>query len=244
MSIRTDLLTLYHVVFARTRGHTHQERLEAFYQGQADGYDNFRRRLLHGRDEMMAALDAPAGARMLDLGGGTGSNIEYLGDRLARLEKVTIVDLCPSLLHAAQRRIERNGWANVETVLADVTTYQPPDGPVDVVTFSYSLTMIPNWFRALENAYSLLRPGGQIGVVDFYVSRKWPDAGMVRHGALRRWFWRSWFASDNVFLSPDHLPWLQAHFQTVRLDERSGRVPYLFGLKAPYYVYLGRKPDC
>jgi S-adenosylmethionine-diacylgycerolhomoserine-N-methlytransferase len=190
---------------------------------------------------MMRSLVVPPGARLLDLGGGTGSNIEHLGERISAFEKITIVDLCPSLLDAARKRIEHNGWANVDTALADVTSFDPPGGPVDLVTFSYSLTMIPDWFRALERARVLLKPGGMIGVVDFYVARKWPAEGMRRHSSLRRWFWRSWFASDNVFLSPDHLPWLTGHFQTVRLDECLGRVPYMLGLKAPYYIFLGRK---
>lgn len=242
MGITSDLRTLYHLAFTRTRGKDHQARLEAFYRNQADGYDNFRKRLLHGREEMMRALEVPQGARLLDLGGGTGSNIEHLKDRIGSFEKVTVVDLCPSLLEAARKRIEANGWGNVDAVLADVTTYEPPGGPVDLITFSYSLTMIPDWFRALERAYSLLKPGGMIGVVDFYVARKWAAEGMKRHSALRRWFWRSWFASDNVFLSPDHLPWLTSHFQTVKLEERLGGVPYMLGLKAPYYIFLGRKP--
>ena len=55
---------------------------------------------------------------------------------------------------------------------------------MDVVTFSYSLTMIPNWFQALERAYAALKPGGMIGVVDFYISRKWPAPGMRRHSEL------------------------------------------------------------
>jgi len=34
--------------------------------------------------------------------------------------------------------------------------------PVDVVTFSYSLSMMPDWLAALDNAKRILRPGGQI----------------------------------------------------------------------------------
>src|SRR5262249_49911028 len=161
----------------RIRGGSHQERLEEFYRRQADGYDSFRARLLHGRAELMQALDLPAGARLLDMGGGTGANIEHLGETLARLEGVTVVDLCPSLLERARNRIERTGWANGRPALADVTAFPPEEGPADAVTFSYSLTMIPNWFGALERAFELLKPGGTIGVVDFYVSRKWPAAG-------------------------------------------------------------------
>jgi S-adenosylmethionine-diacylgycerolhomoserine-N-methlytransferase len=100
--------------------------------------------------------------------------------------------------------------------------------------------MIPDWFRAIDRAHALLRPGGVIGVADFYVARKWPAAGMARHGALRRWFWPWWVSWDNVFLSPDVLPYLLSRFQTVRLDERLGRVPYL-PFRVPYYVFVGRK---
>jgi len=241
MGLLTELRTLYHLTCTRTRGHSHAERLESFYRGQADGYDAFRRRLLHGREEMMAGLDVRPGARLLDLGGGTGANLEFLGERLTLLESAHVVDLCPSLLEAARERCARNGWGNVHAVLADVTMYEPELPPVDLVTFSYSLTMIPNWFQALERAHALLRPGGTIGVVDFYVARKWPAEGLRRQWGLGRWFWRTWFGMDNVVLSPDHLPWLQAHFETVRLEERRGRVPYLLGLKAPYYIFVGRK---
>src|ERR671911_700620 len=64
---------------------------------------------------------------------------------------------------------------------ADASTYQPATGPVDVVTFSYSLTMIPDWFAAIENALAMLKPGGTLGVVDFYVARKYPSDGLSRH---------------------------------------------------------------
>ena len=67
---------------------------------------------------------------------------------------------------------------------------------------------------------------GHIGVVDFYIARKWPAPGMRWHSGFTRMVWPAWFGCDNVFLSPDHLPWLQSHFQTVRLEERRGRVSW------------------
>jgi S-adenosylmethionine-diacylgycerolhomoserine-N-methlytransferase len=240
MSFVSDLRTLYHLTFSRVSGRTHAERLEAFYAHQAAGYDDFRKRLLHGREEMMASLDLPPGGRMLDMGGGTGANLEFLGPRRSELGRITVVDLCGPLLKTAEERIARQGWTNVDTALADATKYDA-GGPVDVITFSYSLTMIPSWFQALERAYQLLRPGGLIGVVDFYIGRKWPEPGMKKHGIFWRYFWPTWFGFDNVFLSPDHLPWLQGRFETVKLEERLGRVPYLLGLRVPYYIFVGRK---
>src|SRR5262249_49113795 len=196
-------------------GGSHGDRLEAFYRQQAGAYDDFRKRLLHGRKEMIEALDVPAGARGLDMGGGTGNNLEYFGDRRPRFHEITIVDLAPSLLRIAEERVARHGWDNVRTVVADATTYQPEGGPVDLVMFSYSLTMIPDWFRAIDHAHSILKPGGLVGVADFYVARKWP-AGRAKQSRFCRFFWPMWFSTDNVFLSPDHLPYLQARFQPVK----------------------------
>jgi S-adenosylmethionine-diacylgycerolhomoserine-N-methlytransferase len=240
MGFVSDLGIVYRMIFARAGGTSHGDRLEAFYRTQAGAYDDFRRRLLHGREEMMQALDLPEHARVLDMGGGTGSNFEYLGDRRPHCHSLTIVDLSPSLLKVAQERIERNGWHNVRTVVADATAYQPEDGPVDVVTFSYSLTMIPDWFKAVDHAREILKPGGLIGVSDFYVSRKWPATG-TKHARWRRFFWPLWFSWDNVLLSADHLPYLQSRFETVKLEERLGRMPYMLGLRAPYYIFIGRK---
>ncbi len=241
MGLTSDLRVMYHLMFGRVRGVDHAARLEAFYRHQAGAYDDFRRRLLHGREELMAGLDLPAGGRLLDLGGGTGSNIETLGDRLLPLQEVIIVDLCQPLLQVAEERIRQRGWSNVRTVRADATTFEPEGGLVDAVTCSYALTMIPNWFEVIDRAYALLKPEGMFGVVDFHVSRKWPAPGLRRHHGWTRWFWPMWFGFDNVFLNPDHLPYLQSRFHTVRLEERFGRVPYMFGLRAPYYLYLGRK---
>jgi len=242
MNLLADLRTLYHLAFARPRGDDPAGRLEAFYRHQADGYDDFRRRLLHGREEMMRRLELPEGARLLDLGGGTGSNLEYLADRWDQLGSAEVVDLCPALLRVASARVARRGWDKVALVLGDASTYKPPGGPVDVITFSYSLTMIPDWFKAVDRAHELLRPGGMGGVADFYVARKWPAPGLRRHTAWQRWFWPWWFSWDNVFLSPDILPYLQSRFRTVCLEERQGRIPYLPGVKVPYYIFLGRRP--
>jgi S-adenosylmethionine-diacylgycerolhomoserine-N-methlytransferase len=243
MGFVSDCRILYHMVFTRTRGDDPGDRLEVFYRQQAGAYDAFRRRMLHGREEMMRWLEFPDGARLLDMGGGTGSNLETLGQRRERLHSATIVDLCPSLLKVAEERIRQHGWHNVRTTLADATTYEPEEEPVDVVTFSYSLTMMPDWHRAVDRAYALLKPGGTIGVTDFYVARKWPAPGMRRHSRFQRFFWPLWFSWDNVFLSPDHLPYLQSRFQTVRLEERLGKLPYMLGLKVPYYIFLGRKSN-
>jgi S-adenosylmethionine-diacylgycerolhomoserine-N-methlytransferase len=241
MAFMADLKILYHLCLRPIRGKDHASRMESFYSGQADAYDDFRKRLLKGRQEMVDAIEAPENGVWVDMGGGTGSNVEYLGDRVKQLDKVYVVDLASSLLEVARRRFADRGWTNTEAVEADATTFRPPGGQADVVTFSYSLTMIPDWFAAIENAIAMLKPGGLIGVADFYVSRKYPAEEAKRHGWFTRNFWPCWFGNDNVFPSPDHVPFLHRHFDPVHFEEHKAKVPYIPFIRTPYYIFVGRK---
>lgn len=240
MGFASDLRILYHLALKPVRGKDHAARMENFYSGQAAAYDDFRKRLLKGRQELWNLIPPPASGTWLDMGGGTGANLDYFDDSINRLGKIYVLDLSHSLLEIAKQRITAKGWTNVETIEADATTFQPPSGPVDVVTFSYSLTMIPDWFAAIENALAILKPGGTIGVVDFYVSRKYA-AALARHGWFTRTFWPTWFALDNVFPSPDHVPFLHRHFDVLHFEEHRAKVPYIPLARVPYYLFVGRK---
>ena len=243
MAFLADMKVLYHMLLKPVRGDNHAQRMESFYGGQAGAYDDFRRRLLKGRESLYEALPKPEGGVWVDMGGGTGSNIENIAQDIGRLKKVYVVDLSESLLGVASKRFADKGWDNAEAVVADATKFEPPEGLADVVTFSYSLTMIPDWFAAIENAKRILKPGGHIGVVDFYVGRKYPHDDMKKHRWLSRTLWQPWFATDNVFPSPDHVPFLKHHFQQVHLDEQRNRMPYVPLLKTPYYQFIGKKAE-
>ena len=105
--------------------------------------------------------------------------------------------------------------------------------PVDCVYFSYALTMIPDWRRAVDNAIAMLAPGGTLGVVDFHL----PDA--VDCGSR---FWRAWFGHDGVWLSAEHLPYLREPAGSSRCaSSAAAPLPYLPGLRVPYYLFVGRK---
>ena len=57
MSFASDLKVLYHLTLSPIRGKTHAERLESFYGAQAGAYDDFRKRLLKGRQELFESSD-------------------------------------------------------------------------------------------------------------------------------------------------------------------------------------------
>lgn len=240
MSFAADLKTLFRLTLSPVRGRTHADRMNHFYGDQAEAYDDFRQRLLPGREVLCRSLDLRSGDVWLDLGGGTAQNLEWRSERISELKQVYVVDLAAQLLDVARRRVAERGWKNVSLVEADATTFRPPE-PVDVVTFSYSLTMIPDWIAVLEQAERVLKPGGMIGVVDFYVSRKYVDPPRKQHNWFTRTFWPTWFAADNVFLNSDHLPTLARRFKPVQCEEGRAKLPYLPVLRAPYYLFVGRK---
>ena len=233
----SDARILMQMLRGQSRSGSHAERLQAFYAPQAERYDAFRERLLHGRQDLVERLAPANGADVVELGGGTGRNLAYFGERLAGFNSVTLVDLCPALLQQACKRVD--GMPNVRVVEADATSWQPEE-PVDCVYFSYSLTMIPGWRRAIDNALAILKPDGRLGVVDFYVSSAAPESGLVRHGVFDRAFWPRWFGHDGVHLNPEHLHYLRACLPNHELEEMRASVPYLPGLRVPYYVFVGR----
>jgi S-adenosylmethionine-diacylgycerolhomoserine-N-methlytransferase len=120
--IADDARVLLRLLRGQSRGGSYRERLEAFYGPQVPYYDAFRERLLHGRRELIERLDPPAGARVVELGGGTGRNLLFFGERLDELSEVDLVDLCPAMLAEASRR---TAWMpNVRVMEADAVTYR------------------------------------------------------------------------------------------------------------------------
>jgi len=220
------------------RGDTQQERLESFYASQAELYDAYRYRMLHGRLPMAQAM--PQGGTWVDMGGGTASNLEFFGeDGLGRaFDRVVVLDLTPSLCEEARKRIERRGWGDFASVVCGDACAQdldgmPPAGSVDLVTFSYSLSMIPGWRAALDNAMRMLKPGGHIAVCDFTT--------FADQASWHASFWTAFFANDHVHLNPEHHEELRTRFDAKTFETGYGSFPYLLWPRSAYYYYVGQK---
>jgi S-adenosylmethionine-diacylgycerolhomoserine-N-methlytransferase len=124
-SLANDASVLRSMLFAEIKGDTHEEHLESFYVTQSDLYDSYRYRMLHGRFPMICAMPAPKGGIWVDLGGGTGSNLEFFGPNLSHFSKVVVLDLCPSLVKTAQKRVDEKGWSSfVDVVLGDACDFE------------------------------------------------------------------------------------------------------------------------
>ena len=240
LPVISDLKTVVKIL-RPPKGKEHVDRLESFYSGQADDYDEFRKKLLPGRLETIQFLNDHPGGVWADIGCGTGINLEYFGEKkLSQFSKIYMVDLSPSLLEVTKSRVKKWHLSQAKICQEDACEFQAQE-PLDLVTFSYSLTMIPHWYKAIDNALQCLKPGGTIAVTDFYVAEKYPVDNLVCHSSWTRHFWQLWFSWDNVFLSPDHLPYLMENFEKVYVREGRHSLPYMPVGKVPYYIFVGRK---
>jgi ubiquinone/menaquinone biosynthesis C-methylase UbiE len=237
-ALRADAGILRQMLRGMPKHGDQAERLAGFYASQATDYDRFRERLLPGRAELVESLQLARGARVIELGGGTGRNLEFFAaDRRDDIE-FELVDLCAPLLDIARQRTR--GWPQVRITQADATVYRP-QAPVDCVLIAYALSMIPDWRAALSNALAMLKPGGQLAVVDFYVGADRPGMGLAQHGALTRRFWPRWFAHDGVRLGPETPQHLLELMPSHQLWEGRASLPYLPLLRVPYFRFVGRK---
>lgn len=169
---------------------------------------------------------------------------------------VYLVDLSPSLLKIARARFARLGWSNVKVVNIDCRDFTLPQdeesknsGRADLITMSYSLTMIPEFYPVIDSTVSLLAIDGIIAVVDFYAqsevefrSRDYAGGFLHRHCTwLNRTFWRAWFDLDRVMLDTGRRDYLEYRFGTrLSVNLRNAMLP---GLRIPYYIWIGCSKD-
>ena len=111
-----------------------EREIESCYLGQFIPLHYHHNMLMDARrmDGFQAAIDAVVfpGAKVLELGGGTGVLSWFAS---ARAEKVWCVEFNPEMVAEARRLLARNrGGHKVEVIHADAFDYLPPE-PVDVV---------------------------------------------------------------------------------------------------------------
>jgi betaine lipid synthase len=228
----------------------HANEMESFYKYQKDGYDAFREGLLHGKGALMEAmpLQKDGGMTWVDVGGGTARNLEYFTPDVIRkyFSSIYIVDISASLLEVAQERVEAMGLGDIVTIVeADITDAKclkslPKAGSVDMVTMSYSFTMIPDQRAAIKNIEKILAKGGHVCIADFFQKGNHDDALPKFSRGIRRLeaaFHKLYFAFDNVHLLSDDNIDLSKNLELIWDNRFRGSVPFIPFMN-PYHGIL------
>jgi S-adenosylmethionine-diacylgycerolhomoserine-N-methlytransferase len=196
-------------------------RMDAIYRSQRHIYDLTRKYYLLGRDRLIAELAPPPGGTVLEIGCGTARNL-IAAARAWPGARWFGIDISAAMLDTAGRAVRRAGLdGTVRLARGDATAFDlaalfGADEPVDLARgvdrlfMSYTLSMIPDWRAALDQAARALAPGGRLHIVDFGQQERLP-----------RWFGRLLFAWLARF---DVSPRAELEAELAALADRHGLV--------------------
>ena len=108
------------------------------------------------------------GGRVLDVAGGTGDLAVGLARQVGRSGLVVLTDINAAMLAAGRDRLINAGLVgNVVCAQADAERLPFPDASFDCVTIGFGLRNVTDKARALAAMSRVLRPGGQLLVLEF-----------------------------------------------------------------------------
>ena len=220
-------------------GMNNKDFMEHYYKSQSLHYDSYRHKMLHGKKKLMYSIPwhKMKNKKILLLAGGTGDLTEYFSEWISEIDEIVISDISQDMINIANNRIEKYKWNNVKTRIEDVLNNEDilnqEIGKYDYVILTYSLTMIPNWSKALECVKKYLKNDGCLAISDFSLSKY--------QSFFSKIFWKLLFINSNIFLNENHIRYLKKEFEPEFFRIENGDFPYLPVLTCPYYYGLFRK---
>lgn len=145
----------------------------------AGRYD-FANHLLSGgvdywwRQRLVRAVHDARPADVLDLATGSGDVAFALADGLPPGVRITGMDFCQPMLDEALRKRNASArWAGIDFRPGDGLTLPLPDRSFDALTISFGLRNMADRSTALSEMRRVLRPGGQLIVLEFSQPFPW-----------------------------------------------------------------------
>jgi ArsR family transcriptional regulator len=101
--------------------------------------------------------------QIADLGAGEGLISQLLA---RRAEQVTCIDNSPKMVEFGSELAQKNGFTNLSYKLGDIENVPLKDKSVDLALLSQALHHAQHPQTAVAEAYRILKPGGQIIIID------------------------------------------------------------------------------
>jgi len=142
----------------------HESRL---YYEFSHLYDLLFRRVFYPRIAMVIrSLAIEPGARVLELGVGTGLSLDAYPAHC----HVTGIDLAPDMLERAQDKVNQNGWRHVTLEQGDALNLKFAADSFDYVMAFHVVSVVPDPIRMMAEARRVCRPGGVITIINHFRS--------------------------------------------------------------------------
>ncbi len=162
--------------------------VEEAYARWAPVYDFVFAAVMKPGRKAAAAAASRDGGRVLDVGVGTGLELPMF----SRTTRLIGVDLSEPMLARAQDRVKAAGLDNVEGLLKmDAMNLAFPDASFDCAVAPYVLTVVPDPHATLDELARVVKPGGEIVLVNHIGAETGPIAAiegwMAKRAAQLGW---------------------------------------------------------
>ena len=144
-----------------------------------------------GRTAAIRAAER-VGGRILEVGVGTGISLPHY----SRNNRLVGVDICEPMLRKAKERVATQGLSHMEMLaVMDGTRLAFADASFDVVVAQFVITAVPDPEATLDEFARVVRPGGEIVLVNHFATDAEPLRTLERGFAplARRLGWRPEF---------------------------------------------------
>jgi phosphatidylethanolamine/phosphatidyl-N-methylethanolamine N-methyltransferase len=143
------------------------KHIEHVYNQYAKVYDLiFGKVFQAGRERAPSLLEVFPGAKVLEVGVGTGLSIPYWCKNAA----ITGIDLSQKMLDQAEKRVAYLGLKNVELSKMDATQLQFADKSFDRVLAAYFISTVPDPVTVVQEMKRVCRPGGYLVFLNHFKS--------------------------------------------------------------------------
>jgi len=137
----------------------------ATYDAAADHFDDEPLSFWeHIGKRTVTNLKLPSGAKVLDVGCGTGASALPAAQVVGQSGFVVGVDLSSRLLDRARAKATTAGLANMEFRLADMTALEYPDGNFNAVVSVFSIFFVPDMEGLVSELWRMVRSGGKLAL--------------------------------------------------------------------------------
>ena len=132
---------------------------------------------------------------ILNLPIGTGQNLEYFQKYLENSGQIIGVDLSPGMLEKAKLKVKKYNYENTQLLIGDAREVNSEwlnhnveiNGEIDTILCDLGLSGFPDWQDIIDNMINILKPGGIIVIMDWYLPKttlrgkfiKWIGKGEV-----------------------------------------------------------------
>jgi phosphatidylethanolamine/phosphatidyl-N-methylethanolamine N-methyltransferase len=139
------------------------------YHQLADFYELLFARFFRDRiHAAVRALEIPPGARVLEIGVGTGLSL----DAYPHHAQVTGIDLSQDMLRQAQEKVDEMGWRHIELRQMDALNLDFPNEHFDYLMAFHVVSVVPDHERMIAELLRVAKSGATVVIINHFRSEK------------------------------------------------------------------------